>query len=156
MSFPLFKNFKLFYITIAIAASCPFPFDAFASTSANLRVSAVVLPAIHFKVNQLITNYRVNGDDLRKGYVDLPNSISVTLKTNVKNNIPFILDNWGTGKILIRERGTTNYTEGYFVVNSSGHHTAVPTETNYDLRILLPAQAQEGAYPLNISIDASI
>jgi hypothetical protein len=132
-----------------------FPSCCFATVSANLHVNATVLPIVNFNAVQRITNYQVRNEDLLKGYIDLPNSITVTLRTNTNGRIPIIIDNWGIGKILIRESGTADFMETFLTVNASEYRTGEPINRNYDLRIVLPAETQEGIYPLNISMTTS-
>lgn len=85
---------KAYYIATLISAilvSNP----TLAATSARLQVSATVLPFVSFNATQHVTTYQVKSDDLIRGYIDLPNSITVNVRTNLNGGVPVMVDNWG-------------------------------------------------------------
>ena len=141
-------------IVFAVMLFCTCP--AFAATSARLHVSATVFPFVSFNAAQHIATYQVNSEDLRRGYVDLPNAITVSFRTNISGGVPVFVDNWGGGRILIRESGTGSYQESSFTLNTAGSRPNSFISKKFDSRIILPADAREGVYSLNISMTPAI
>lgn len=129
---------------------------SFAASSAKLTVSATVLPWINFNASQHVAAYEVRSEDLKKGYVDLPNSITVTLSTNVNREITIMVDNWGIGMIMIKESGTENFSKNSLALNIAGYGSGALISKKIDSRIMLPADAKEGVYPLAISLTPAI
>lgn len=156
MSFTAIQFHKIILTTAIFILALSFPPFCFSSSSANLHVSATIFPRVNLRVNQHIMNYQVHNEDILKGYIDLPSSITVSLKTNTKSRIPLVIDNWEDGKVLVRESGAAGFTGNVFTVDTTGNRTNEPVNRNYDLRIMLPAEAREGIYPLNISVTAAI
>jgi hypothetical protein len=150
------KPVKAHHIAIALAVmlfgTCP----AFATTSARLHVSATVLPFVNFNASQHVAVYHVNSQDLKRGYVDLPNVITVNLRTNVKNRVPVIVDSLCGGRLLIRESGTGNFQENSFTLDTAAYRPNSLISKNYDSRIVLPADAREGVYTFNITMTPAI
>lgn len=129
---------------------------SFAATSARIQVIATVLPFVSFNASQHVATYQVRSEDLRRGYVDLPNSLTVTLRTNVGSGVPVIIDNWGSGRVLVRESGTGTFADGTFVVNTAGYRAGAVISKNFDSRVVLQPDAREGVYPLTISLMPTI
>ena len=144
-----------YYITIAVAvilASNP----TFAATSARIQVSATIIPFLSFHAAQHVMTYQVKSEDLIRGYIDLPNAITVNIRTNLNGGVPVMVDNWGVGKVLIKESGTENFSEGSFTLNTIGIRPNTLISKNFDSRIVLPADATEGVYPLSITMSPTI
>ena len=99
---------------------------------------------------------QVRNEDLQRGYIDLPGSITVTLRTNVQKGVNVIVDSWGNGRVLIRECGTGNFADNVFTMNTTGYRTGELINKHYDSRIVLPADVQEGVYPLTISMTPAL
>ncbi len=127
-----------------------------AATSCQIRVSATILPYVSFNAAQHVMTYQVTSEDLKKGYVDLPNAITVNVRTNVNSGVPVIIDNWGNGKVLVKESGSASFSESSFTLNIAGYRLNSVITKNYDSRIILPADAQEGVYPFSISMTPAI
>ena len=147
---------KVLYIATAFAAVLLGAHPGFAATSAQIRVSATILPFVSFNAAQHVTAYQVTGADLKRGYVDLPNAITVNIRTNLNGGVPVIVDNWGGGRVLVKESGTANFSDSTFVLNTAGYRLNSLITKKFDSRIVLPADAQEGVYPFTISMTPAI
>ena len=150
------KLCKAHYIATAFAAILLVSNPTFAATSARLQVTATVLPFVSFNVTQHVTAYQVKSEDLVRGYIDLPNSITVNVKTNLNGGVPVIVDNWGSNRLLVKESGTENFSDSSFTLNTTGFRPNTLISKNFDSRIILPADAQEGVYPLVITMTPTI
>lgn len=127
-----------------------------AATSARIHVTANVLPFLSFNATQHLTTYQVRSTDLKRGYIDLPSAITVNIRTNVNSSVPVIVDNWGNGKVLVKESSSGSFSDGSFIVNVAAYRPGTVISKNFDSRILLPPDAQEGVYPLTISMMPAI
>jgi hypothetical protein len=67
-----------------------------------------------------------------------------------------IVDNWGEGKVLVKESGTGNFSDSSFTLNTVGFRPNTLISKNFDSRIVLPVDAREGVYPLTISMSPAI
>jgi hypothetical protein len=147
---------KCSYIATAITAILSVSSPCFAATSANVHVSATVLPFVSFNAIQNVTSYQVNSDDIKRGYIDLPNSMTVNVKTNLNTAVPVIVENSGGDTVLIRESGRANFVGNTFTLNTTYYRPNTLVSKNYDSRIVLSADARDGIYPLIISMAPAI
>ncbi len=150
------KPLKAHHIAIVFAVMLFGTYPAFAATSARLHVSATVLPFVSFNAAQHVTTYQVNSEDLRRGYVDLPNAITVNVRTNINGGVPVIVDNQGGARILVKESGRGSFQGSSFTLDTAGYRPNSLISKNYDSRVILPDDAREGVYPLTISITPAI
>lgn len=150
------KPVKAHHIAIVFAALLFGTYPAFAATSARLHVSATVLPFVSFNAAQHVTTYQVNSEDLRRGYVDLPNAITVNVRTNISGGVPVIVDNQGGARVLVKESGTGSFQGSFFTLDTGGYRPNSLISKNFDSRIILPDDAREGVYPLTITITPAI
>jgi hypothetical protein len=150
------KLHNALYIVTAFAVVLLASHPGFAATSARIQVSATILPFVSFNATQHVTTYQVKSEDLKRGYIDLPNVITVNLRTNLNGGVPVIVDNWGGGKVLIKESGTGIFSDSSFTLNTAGFRTNTLISKNFDSRIVLPTDAREGVYPLTISMSPAI
>jgi hypothetical protein len=148
-------NSSNFYATF-IAASLLCASLCHAATPAKLQVSATILPSVSFNAVQNVTSYQVNRADIQRGYVDLPNAITIKVSTNFKAGVPVIVQNSGAAKVLIKEKGSPSFAGNAFTVDTSEHRPNVPFSKDYDSRVILSADTQEGDYPLIISLSPAI
>jgi hypothetical protein len=139
-------------LSVILLSSVP----VFAATSAKIHVTANVLPFLTFNATQHVTTYQVRSTDLKRGYVDLPSAITVNIRTNVNSGVPVIVDNWENGKVLVKESGTGSFSDGSFILNVVGYRPGTVISKNFDSRIVLPPDAQEGVYPFTISMMPAI
>ena len=144
------------YITIAFAATILGASLSFAGTSAKLQVTATVLPFVKFSAIQHVATYQVSSADIKRGYIDLPNSMTVNVSTNVNGGVPVFVENWGNGRLLVKESGTGNFLDNSFTLNTAGFRPNTMISKNIDSRVVLPANSQEGVYPLTISMMPAI
>lgn len=147
---------KLSQIATAFAVMLISASPAFDGTSARIQVSATILPYVNFNAIQHVATYHVGSEELKRGFVELPNAITVNVRTNVSGGVPVIVDNWGVGSILVKESGTMNFQGGSFTLATAGYRPNSPISKNFDSRIVLPADAREGVYPLNITMTPAI
>lgn len=127
------------------------------ATSTRVQVTATVLPYVNVNAAQHVASYRVSSDDLKRGYVDLPNALTVTMRTNLHGVVPVIVDNdIRGGRFLLRESGAGSFMDGSLALNTAGHLPGAVISRNYDSRIVLPADTKEGTYPLAITMMPAI
>jgi hypothetical protein len=150
------KPLRVSFLTNLLAALLLVTSPCLAANSANLLVTATVLHYVSVNAAQHVTTYRVRSEDLKRGYIDLPNSLTVTVRTNVNGEVPVIVDSWGSGRILVKESGTGSFSGNSFTLNTAGHWSGAMISKNLDSRIVLPSDAQEGVYPLTVSMTPAI
>lgn len=141
------KFFSALLIAILLGAS-----PSFAATSAKLHVTATVLPFVSFNAIQNVTTYQVNSEDIKRGYIDLPNAVTVNVRTNLNAGIPVMLESLGENRVLISESGRAAFVDSIFTLNTAGYRPNAPISKSYDSRIVLSADAKDGVYPLIISM----
>lgn len=129
---------------------------AFAAPSATLQVSANVLPFVSFNAVQHVTSYQVKSDDIKRGYIDLPASMTVSVRTNMNAGVPVFFENAGGASVLIRESGRTDFIDQLFTLNTDNYRPNTPISKRYDFRVLLSADSKDGTYPLMISMAPTI
>jgi hypothetical protein len=146
------RNFQASFITATVlcASLCH------AAAPAKLRVSATILPFLSLNAVQNVTTYQVKTADIQRGYIDLPNAITIKVRTNLNTGVPVIVENSGTAKVLIKEKGRPVFVGNTFTVDASEFRPNLPFSKDYDSRIILSSDAQEGNFPLLISITPAI
>ena len=150
------KFFPVQYIATIFSVILVGSVPCFAAQSARIHVTAKVLPFLSFNATQHVTTYQVRSTDLKRGFIDLPSVITVNIRTNVNSGLPVIVDNWGNGKVLVKESGTGNFSDGPFILNVAVSRPGTVISKNFDSRIVLPPDAREGVYPLTISMMPAI
>jgi hypothetical protein len=105
---------------------------------------------------QKVSTYQINSEDIKRGYIDLPNSITVNVRTNLNAGVPVIVENLGTARVLVRESGRLVFEGSTFTLNTADYRPNTPISRNYDSRIVLSGDVKEGNYPLLISITPAI
>ena len=150
------KPLKTLHIVIVFAIMMASSYPVFAATTARIQVTATILPYVNFNAAQHVATYHVGSQDLKRGYVDLPNVITVNLRTNVKGGVPVFVESMCEGRLLIKESGTGNFQESSFTLNTAGYRPNTTISKNFDSRIVLPADAREGVYTFNISMTPAI
>jgi len=147
---------KALYIAIAFSATTLVASPSFAGTSARIQVTATVLPFVRFSAVQHVASYQVNSEDIKRGYIDLPHSLTVNVSTNLNGGVPVVVDNWGSNQLLVKESGAGNFSGNSFTLNTAGYRPNTLISKNFDSRVVLPANSQEGVYPLTISMMPTI
>lgn len=128
-----------------------------ASSSATLQVSANVLPFVSFQAIQHVSSYRVSEEDIKRGYVDLPASMTVKVRTNLRAGVPVFFEGTAGGKVLIRESGETHFVDQSFTLDTDSYSPNTPISKRYDFRVLISGDAKDGGtYPLAISMAPTI
>lgn len=144
---------RLAYIITLLLSGAP---SAFAASSATLQVSATILPFVSFQAVQHVATYQVGSADIKRGYIDLPGSLTVNVRTNVAAGVPVVFENLAAGRILIRESGRNDFREGFFTLETGNHRPNTPISKRFDFRVLIPGDAKDGTYPLTISMAPTI
>jgi len=102
---------KVHFITIAfigILASNP----TYAANFARLQVAATVIPFVSLNATQHVTTtYEIKSEDLIRGHIDPPNSMTVNVKTNLNGGVPVYAYNRGSGRIPVMESGYCLFTD---------------------------------------------
>ncbi len=145
-----------YIVCVLVVISMLSAVSSFAATSARLYVSATVLPFVSFNAVQHVTTYRVSSDDIKRGYVDLPNSMTVNVRTNLDAGVPVTVENAEKERVLVRESGTSAYIGNSFMVNTNAHLPNTRISKNLDLRIILSADESEGIHAISVSMTPSI
>ena len=127
-----------------------------AAASAKLHLSATVTPFLSFNAIQNVTTYQINSEDIKRGYVDLPNAITLQVRTNLNAGVPVMVENSGTAKLLFKESGRSGFAGNAFTVDSASYRFNTPIRKSYDSRIILSTDAQEGSFPLLLFITPAI
>ena len=145
-----------FSIALIIAITLFAASSSLAATSAKVRVTATVLPFVSLDAVQHVLTYQVNRDDIKRGYVDLPNSMTVKVRTNLNTGVPVVIENSGDFRILVSESGRADFMGSMFTLNTSDYRPNTQISKTYDSRIVLSADAKDGIYPLIISMAPAI
>jgi hypothetical protein len=140
-------------ITVLLALATP----VFAGTSATLSVGATIKPWMKFTSTQHVATYQVSSEDLKKGYVDLANVITVNLSTNNSAGVRVLVGNGDGGEVLLKESGTAaEFATSSFTMTPSGYRAGTLISKRYDSRIPLPSDARVGTYPLTLTLMPAI
>lgn len=144
------------YLAILIVLTVSSAQYAFAASSATLQVSANILPFVSIQAVQHVATYRVDKMDIDRGYLDLPGSMTVNLRTNVTTGVPVVFDTSDGARVLIRERGRNDFAEGRFTVVTGDVRPNTPISKTFDFRVIIPGGTRDGLYPLAISVAPTI
>jgi hypothetical protein len=118
-----------------------------ASASTVVRVQATIRPWLKFSATQPASSYRVTAEDIRRGHIVLPQAITIQMQTNIREEVRFAISSGGPERILVpTASGLTD------VIRMSGEHPGMPVTRVLDMRIVLPADAREGIYPLHFAL----
>ena len=135
-------------LALAILSPWAAPVQASASTSATVQVRAVIRPWIKFSASQPVSSYQVTGEDIRRGYIDFPQAMTISVQTNIRDAIRFDISSGGPERILVQDGGT-GLTDA---VRVESQHPAVSVTRVLDMRVVLPEGTREGTYPLQIAM----
>jgi hypothetical protein len=124
--------------------------------SAKIHITATVLPFVSFNAIQNIRTYWVDNNDIKRGYIDIPNSVTVNVRTNLNAGVPVIIEHPEGSRVLVRESGRADFVADTFTLNASDYLPNTPIRKNYDFRILLSTDVKDGAYPLIITMAPAI
>ena len=148
------RSFNCLTLIAVIALSGAYP--ALGASSATLQVGAHVLPFVSFNAVQHVSTYQVKGEDIKRGYIDLPASMTVSVRTNLREGVPVFFENTAGASVLIRESGRTDFNGHSFTLNTDDYRPNTPISKRYDFRVILSGDAKDGTYPLMISMAPSI
>ena len=118
-----------------------------ASSSATVHVQATIHPWLKFSATQPSGNYRVTAEDIQRGHIDLPQAITISMQTNIREEIRFDVSSYGPERIMVLDGGGLAD-----VVRLAGTHPSVLVTRSLDMRIVLPPDAREGTYPLQVAL----
>ncbi len=134
-------------LLLVVPMLSPSPANA-ASTS--IRVSARILPWLNVTATPLISSYRVDAEAIQRGFIDLPNSLSIQLSTNLRSDIDLSLESFGPERVVVGN-GTSS---GSDMIRFAALASNVPTTRAVDLRVILPQGIEKGDYPLQLNVSA--
>ncbi len=121
--------------------------------TSTLTVCAKVLPLLKISTYQHVAQYQVTDHDLKRGYVDLPGSATVRVKTNENKSIGVTVLNEGPEKILVKESGTNNFSDSDGTLKIGQVKRGTETTRILDFRLILPQGVREGTYSLSIALN---
>jgi len=137
------------FVALLLAAPMLTPSLANAA-STSVRVSARILPWLNVTATPLISSYRVDAEAIQRGFIDLPNSLSIQLSTNLRSDIDLSLESFGPERIVI---GNGTYS-GSDMIRFAALASNMPTTRAVDLRVILPQGIAQGDYPLQLNVSA--
>jgi hypothetical protein len=135
-------------LALAILSAWASPVQASPGSSATVQVRAVIRPWIKFSANQPVSSYQVTSEDIRRGYIDFPQAMTIRVQTNISDAIRFEITSGGPEQILVQD-GETGLTDA---IRVEGQHPAAQVTRVLDMRVVLPEGTREGTYPLQIAM----
>ncbi|HKL26078.1 MAG TPA: hypothetical protein VJ910_07645 [Desulfuromonadales bacterium] len=120
------------------------------AASTSLRVTARILPWMDLSAVPRVASYQVDAEDIERGYVELPNSLTIRMATNIGSEVDLSLDNFGPGRVLV---ANGNF-PGSDLIRMDQLSSSVPVSRNFDLRVMLPPGIEQGGYPLQLNVSA--
>lgn len=130
------------------AAMLPPPQAHAASTS--IHVSARIRPWLDVSATPRIASYQVDAVAIKRGFIDLPNALSLRLATNLRSEIDLNLSSFGPGQVLVAN-GAHQGSDLLRIPALAGNQ---PIIRELDLRVILSSDMKEGNYPLQLSVSA--
>jgi hypothetical protein len=134
-------------LLLVVPMLSPSPANA-ASTS--VRVSARILPWLNVTATPLISSYRVDAEAIQRGFIDLPNSLSIQLSTNLRSEIDLSLESFGPERVVVGNGSNS----GSDMIRFAALAGTMPTTRAVDLRVILPQGIAQGDYPLQLNVSA--
>jgi len=119
---------------------------AFAST-ATLQVHATIRPYLNFSASQSVVSYRVTASDIRRGHIEIPQALTIQMKTNIRDEIRFDVASGGPERVLLKTTGGLSD-----AVHLAAASPAALVSRTLDMRIVLPSGTREGVYPLQMAL----
>lgn len=144
------------HLALAFTAFLALSSPCLAGTSATLHVGATVKPWLKLTSTQHVATYQVSSEDLKKGYIDLANVITVTLSTNHPHGVRVLVGSSGAGEISLRESGTADFAASAVTLNPAEYRAGTMISKHFDSRITLPGDAKVGTYPLVLTVMPAI
>jgi hypothetical protein len=117
------------------------------TNSAILHVQATVRPYLQFSATQPSGSYRVTVADIRRGHIDLPQALTIQMKTNIRDEIRFDVASGGPERVLLKTPGGLSN-----AVRMAAASPATLVSQTLDMRIVLPSETREGVYPLQVAL----
>jgi hypothetical protein len=118
-----------------------------ASSSATVHVQATIRPWLKFSATQPTSSYKVTAEDIRRGHIDLPQALTISMQTNVREEISFDVSSQGPERLMVLDGDSLAD-----AVRLAGTHPSIPVTRSLDMRIVLPPNALEGTYPLHVAL----
>ena len=97
-----------------------------------------------------IASYQVDAVAIKRGFIDLPNALSLRLATNLRSEIDLNLSSFGPGQVLVAN-GAHQGSDLLRIPALAGNQ---PIIRELDLRVILSSDMKEGNYPLQLSVSA--
>lgn len=149
------NNKRMDGFTLRTLVCCVVLFITFMISTANaastsIRVSARILPWLEVSAVPQVSSYQVDAAAIQRGYVDLPGSLSIRMATNLREEIDLNLSSFGPGRVLV-DNGSF---PGADIIQMEGLNSTQPVTRNFNLRVMLPANMEQGDYPLHLNVAA--
>jgi hypothetical protein len=138
-------------VAVLVLATLSWVCPAQSSSRAVVHIQAVIKPWLKFSAIQPNYSYRITSEDIRRGHIDLPRAITISVQTNVREPIRFGISGDGPERILVQ-------TDGGFSdsVSMDATQPSTPVTRIFDMRIVLPENAREGSYPLTVALSPMV
>lgn len=134
-----------------------FPLASYAATAtASLHISVTIRPWLKLNTEQIITSYHVSSKDLMRGYIDLPSSAVINIKTNEKRPIVITTSSEGGEKILVKASGAGSFPVLASSLEIGRLQPGVAITKTLDYRVILPQGTHEGTYALNVTVSSQV
>ncbi len=137
------------FVFLLVVASILTPSLANAA-STSVRVSARILPWMNVTATPLVSSYRVDAEAIQRGFIDLPNSLSIELSTNLRSDIDLSLESFGPERVVVGNGSSSGSDMIRFATLASN----TPVTRSVNLRVILPQGIEQGDYPLQLSVSA--
>lgn len=147
---------KSLKIALTIAAAFVSVSPSFAASAARLQVSAIVSPFLSFQATQQVASFKVGMDEIERGYVDIPGALALSVRTNLKEGVPVLVENEGPAKISVKETGTAAFGDGPFTVSTANIATGSLITKRYDARVELPLGTRPGLHPFHLLVTPAL
>lgn len=120
------------------------------AASTSVRVAARILPWLNVSATALISSYRVDAEAIARGFIDLPNSLSIQLSSNLRSDVDLSLESFGPERIVVGN-GTDSGTDMIRIETLASN---TPITRSVNLRVILPQGIEQGDYPLQLNVSA--
>jgi hypothetical protein len=124
------------------------------AASAVVQVQATIQPYLRFAVEQQHHSFEVGEQDVRRGYVDLPQSLHIAIRTNAPDRVTVDVACSDHPIIVLSQRQAEG---GHDVTFEAAElHANQLVSKSVDLRVLLAPEMAQGTYPLLLDLSPRV
>jgi hypothetical protein len=120
-----------------------------ASDSRTVSLQLTIHPYLQFKSEQLVHSYTIKSEDIHRGYIDLAETATITIRTNDPHPIAVTATGEGRETILLVEHGIS-VQPGTASAIISDHLPGQLITKTFGCRIILSSGTRTGTYPLQM------